>query len=214
MPKLPDPPWGRVYADVKLTMPGLTDAVFWNMVYQVLNDFFDRTNIWTEEAPMNVEPNVLSYNITLTKFGIPNRLMLVYNPAYSPPDKQWVQGGVGMMKPGVITLRYAPSEAATWSAVVAKTLSTVGSDGIPDIDPSDWWIIDKYADGFMYGIMGRLQLSPAKTYSNAKLGASNWQTYVAERSKARTDALKANVFGGQRWMYPQSFATTTRKGWT
>lgn len=206
-------PWARVYNDVKMQIPGVVDVVLRQMTLQVIDDFFDRTNIWTEEVPIVVDPSTTVYPFTLAKKGTPNRLMLLYDPAMANPDKKWVQGGVQMDVPGVITLRYAPSSMTTWNAVIAKSRNQPDSEGYPDMDPSDQWIIQKYSDGIHYGVLSRLQASPGKPYSNPKLGAQNWQIYVVERGKARTDALKSNVFGGQRWMFPQSFAVGTRKGW-
>lgn len=209
----PDPPnvWSRIYSDVKIQIPGVTDAVFKQMLYQVVNDFLDRTNAWYEEVPIAVSPASRTYPFTLTE-GASNRLMMLYDPLDASPDKHWVQGGVQLTNPYVIELRYAPSSAVTWNAMIAKTLDTVGSEGYPDFNTGAW-IIDKYGDGIHYGILGRLQMMPGKPYSNAKLGASNWQVYVTERGQARTDVLHSNVYGGQRWMFPQSFATVRRGGW-
>jgi hypothetical protein len=154
----------------------------------------------------------LVYPFTLQNKGMPNRLMLVYDPALTPA-RHWVQGSIEMTKPGVIQLMYAPSTATTWNAVVAKTADEVTTDGYPDLVSADEWIVSKYGDGLHYGVLGRLQTMPAKPHTNLKVGAANWQYYIAERSRARGDAAKANVYGGQRWMFPQSFATAMRKGW-
>jgi len=213
MPTVPSPPWDDIYKEVKVAMPGLTDAVFQQASYQVWKDFTDKTNLWTEEVPINVTPNVLSYQFTCVN-GQPNRLLLLYDPAQQDPDRKWVQGNVGMQVPGIITISYSPSMATVWNAVVAKIPVVRSSQNYPDIDTPSNWIVDKYRDGLVFGIMGRLQNLPAKTYSNPKLAMWNRQNYIAERSKARADGQKANVYGGQRWQYPQSFATTGRKGWT
>jgi hypothetical protein len=61
--------------------------------------------------------------------------------------------------------------------------------------------------------MSYLQSQPAKTYSNPKEAARNMINYVSQRGKARADATKGNVFGGQRWQFPQGYATIRRGGW-
>jgi len=209
----PTPPNKRMYDDVKMHIPGLTDAVYKQMLYHVMNDFLSMTNIWQEEVPIAVAPPETTYPFTVSHAGSPMRLMLLYDAATAGPGKHWVQGGATMRKPGVIVVPVAPNQAATWNAVVSKTLDTVGSEGYFDMEPDDWWILDQYGDGVIYGILGRLMHMPSKPYTNAKLAGEYWQTYVAERGKARTDALHANVYGGQRWSFPQSFATPHRKGW-
>lgn len=214
IPSAPSP-WVRLYADLKISIPGVTDAVLEQELFRCAKDFFDQTNIWVEDVPVAVTPNLLIYILTLAGKGAINRLLLVYDPAAASPDKRWVQGGIGMGYPGQITLRYAPSQAETWMATVAKTpVDPTDPQNYPDIDSSAYWIVDKYRDAFYYGTLARVQIQPSKTYSNPKMAGINMQQYIYQRGKARTDATKSNVYGGQRWMFPQDYATTTRKGWT
>jgi hypothetical protein len=207
-------PWQRLYNDIKIQIPGATDAVIKQELFRCAKDFCDQTNIWTEEVPFVVTPNVVSYTVTPAGKGAPNRLIVVYDPSYNYPMKNWVANGISMEVPGVINLMYSPASAANWVARYAKTpTDPVDADGYPDIDTGLVWIIDKYRDAFMFGTLARLQNQPSKTYSNPKSAAFNFQNYITQRGKARTDALKMNVFGGQQWSYPQGYASTTRKGW-
>jgi len=208
----PDP-WPRLFADVKIDIPGVTNAVFQQVLFRTWKDFCDQTNIWTEEIAVIVEPNRLLYPFQVTK-GTPNRLILVYDPKMAHPDKKWAQGGISMPAPGVLNLSYAPSTETPYNVVVAKTpLEPTDANNYPDMEPWDYWIVDKYREALYYGTLGRLQASPAKPYSNTGLASYNMKNYRTQVGKARTDAIKANVFGGQRWMFPQSFATVSRKGW-
>ena len=208
----PSSPWARSYNDVKMHIPGLTDAVHKQMLYHIMNDFLDRTNAWIEEIPIAITPPTKSYAFAPAHKGEINRLLVLYDPAQPNPPKKWA-GAATMYKPGVIELVQAPANAATWNAVVSKTLDTLDDSGYPEIEAADQWLISKYGDAFMYGVLSRLMAMPAKPYSNTKLAQQHWQTYVAERSKARTDQLKMNVFGAQNWAFPQEFATVSRKGW-
>lgn len=212
---VPHGPWARLYSDVKIDIPGVTSAVFQQAVFFVFRDFCEKTNIWTEEVPINVAPPDTVYPFTVAHLGFPNRLLLLYDPAQIDPDRKWVQGNISMQVPGIIRISYAPSSAATWNAVVAKIpKDPTTSENYPDMESSDEWIVEKYRQGLYHGVIGRLQVSPSKPYTNPAVGRANWQFYIAERGKARGDVQKANVFGGQRWMYPQSFAVSGRKGWT
>jgi hypothetical protein len=204
--------WSRLYDDVHTQIPGVTDAVFKQALYQVWNDFVDRTNIWVEEVSIDVDPSSLVYPFTIQHKGMPNRLLLLYDPAVTT-GRYWAQNGVEMNVPGVIKLLYAPPQA-TWNAVIAKTADETDETDYPALEPADEWIVNKYGDGMHYGVMGRLQAMPGKPYTNQKLGGANWQIYIAERGRARGDISKSNVYGAQRWTYPQSFATVSRKGWT
>jgi hypothetical protein len=211
---IPSPPWARLFSDVKIDIPGVTNAVFQQVLFRVWKDFCDKTNIWIEEVPIDVAPPVLSYPFTLALFGAPNRLMLLYDPTFPSPDRKWVMGNTNMQVPGIIQLAYAPSSAATWNAVIAKIpFDPTDDENYPELDPVDYWIVDKYREALYFGVLARLQASPSKPYTNPTLAQANLRQYSAERSKARGDVMKANTFGGQRWAYPQSFATAGRKGW-
>jgi hypothetical protein len=213
---IPAAPWDRLYADIKIVLPGPTDAVIQQEVFRTVKDFMDQTNIWLEDVPITGMPDIVSYPFALEGFGTPNRLMIVFDPALSPPnDQRWIQGGVSMRVPGIIEIMYAPSEQKAWMATIAKNvIDPTDANNYPEIDTEDWWIIDKYRDAFYYGTLARLQAQPTKPYTNPQAAGANYQQYVTQRGKARTDAVKANTYGGQRWMFPQSFATTSRKGWT
>lgn len=213
-PNITTTPWKRLYDDIKIQIPGVLDAVQAQVTFSLFKDFCDKTNIWQEEVAVPVLPDVITYPFVLLGRGQPNRLMMMYDPAQGSRDKHWVQGNVQMTVPGILTISYSPSTAATWNAVIAKTpIDPTMTDKYPNMEPSAYWIVDKYREALTFGILGRLQKMPGKPYSNSKEAKDNTQYYISERSKARTDMIKANTFGGQRWAFPQGFATTTRKGW-
>jgi hypothetical protein len=212
---VPNQPWERLYADIKIDVPGVTDAVLQQKLFQCAKDFIEQTNIWTEEVPITGMPNVTVYPFTLAGMGVPNRLMILYDPAISVPNNyRWVQSGVSMPIPGTIQVRYAPSTQVDWVAVIGKSITDPSdAEGYPELDADYGWIVDKYRMAFYYGTLARLEAQPAKPYSNPNLASAHNRLYITERSKARTDVLKQNTFGAQAWSYPQAFASITRKGW-
>lgn len=213
MPAPTNTPWTRLYSDVKISVPGMTDAVFRQELFRCVKDFMDQTNIWLETVPVDVVPDALVYDLSLAGFGMANRLQLVYDPA-AGPYKHWVQSGISMQAPGVIELVYAPSTATVWNAVVAKNIiDPVDAEKYPEIDPEWLWIIDKYRDAFFYGTLSRVESQPSKTYTNPTSAARNMLNYISQRGKARADAIAANTYGGQRWQFPQGYATIRRGGW-
>jgi len=212
---VPSQPWERLYADVKIDVPGLTDAVFKQKLFQVAKDFVEQTNVWVEQVPITGMPNVTEYPFTLAGMGTPNRLLMLYDPAISVPNNyRWVQSGVSMPIPGTIQVRYAPSTQTDWVAAVGKSFTDpADAEGYPELDDEYDWIVDKYRQAFYYGVIARLQSQPAKPWSNPNDARRNNQLYISERSKARADVLKQNTYGAQAWNYPQPFASITRKGW-
>lgn len=220
MPTPNNPDYSRLFNDIKISIPGAIDAVIYQELWRVVEDFLNETNIWQEEIPFQVSPQSRQYTITPVGKGHIERLLMVFDPANAAYDKRWTQQGIRFQPPDKVLLMYAPSTATTWMAAVAKNIAETDlppgdyATQLPVFKPSNIWILERYRDAFRYGTLGYLMMQPAKPYSNPKLGSFNWQNYVSIRGRARTDVLHANVYGGQRWMYPQGYATTARKGWT
>ena len=214
MPTPTTAPWDHLYNDIKIAIPGMTDAVLKQVLFQVVKDFTDKTNAWYEDIPIPVEPNVFTYQFAPADKGIPNRVLLLYDPAVGAnTEKHWASTRVEMPRPGILTVGYSPSDPATWGLIVAKTpIDPPTTDKFPDLG-AGIWIVDKYRDGLMAGVLGRAMAMPAKPFTNPALAKMYYQNYIAERGKARSDVAKGNVLGGQRWIYPQGWATYRRGGW-
>lgn len=215
-----NPDYVRLWNEIKSNVPSAIDAIIAQELWRTIEDFLSNTNAWVEEIPFTVQPNVLQYTVAPVAKGAIERLLVVYDPANAGPDKRWVHQGIQLQMPDQIKLAWAPSSAATWMAVVSKNISDADNppgdyvSQLPILGDTGKWIIDQYRDAFRFGTLGYLFMQVAKPYSNPKMGSYNWQNYVTERGRARTSILHANVYGGQRWMFPQAYATTARKGWT
>jgi len=208
-------PWTRIYNRIKTQIPACPDALLRQELFAIMVDFTQDTNVWIEEVPLAIVPNTTSYPFTVTN-GTPNRLMRVWRS--DDPVRHWADNGVTMRIPGVIELFRALSEPVSWTAAIAKACSNPQMTA--DVPPKDTgypaidsWIVDKYNDAIYFGTMYYLQRAPGKPFSSPKSAGENGAYYSSEKSKARNDFLKANVWGGQAWAFPQGFATISRKGW-
>jgi hypothetical protein len=209
-------PWTRLFQRIKAELPAAPDPLIRQEVYQLMIDFTQDTNIWLETVPIPVVPNVTSYSFTLDQ-GFPNRLMIVYDAATQPPYR-WADSNITMRVPGTIDLFRPPTVAANWNAVIAKVCNTDQMDtetppqptGYPEIDP---WIVDQYTDVVVTGTLAYMQRMPAKPWRDVQAAATNEAFYKSQKSQARVNNMRLNVFDGQIWRYPQGFSTITRKGW-
>jgi hypothetical protein len=199
----------RIFADVRKDLPSVADAVLRQELFRVLDDFTQYTNIWQEELPVAIQPDIATYILPTPTEGAISRLMFVYDSAQ--PVKNWAMSGIMMRVPGVMVLPRTLGNSATWNAIVAKRPTALGTDNYPIIDD---WIPDKYADTMGRGILARLQFEPQKPYSNPMLATANQKAYISGRSMARANDSHANVFNAQSWMFPQGWSTVTRKPWT
>ena len=71
-----------MFERVKSEIPAAPDDVLIrHQINATTIDFTTDTNIFIEEVPINVQPNVVQYPFILQHGGRPNRLMVVYDPA-------------------------------------------------------------------------------------------------------------------------------------
>src|SRR5262245_39781034 len=162
MPLPTNPDYVRLWNDIKSNIPAAIDSVIVSELWRTMEDFLDQTNVWVEEIPFNVEPNVMQYTITPSK-GVVDRLLMVFDPANASPDKRWTQQGLRFRPPDQILLAYSPSSMTTWSAAVSKNITdadlppdTPVAEQLPVFDPDHTWIIDRYRDAFRYGTLAYL----------------------------------------------------------
>ena len=217
-------PWTRIFNRIKTQIPAAPDAVIKQEIWSTMDDFTADTNVWVEEVPLAVTPDVTTYNINpLLHSGYPSRLLLVWNDLTNDPRDRyhWATGGITMRVPGILQFVDVPTTAASWVAAVAKTPSeervvlavppatTPTRTGYPEIDD---WIVNSNSDAIYYGTMNFLQRQPSKPYGNEKAARENGLIYQSAKSTARVNAMRGNVYGGQAWRFPQTFATQ-RKGW-
>ena len=209
-------PWTQLYIRVKTHIPGAIDAVIRQEIFAVMIDFTSSTNIWREEVPLHIEPNVLSYPFQVTA-GLPNRLMRVWK--VGDQFRNWADSSITMRIPGVIELWRAQNEAVEWTAQVAKACSTdqmtTGTPAVATGYPViDHWIVDKNIDTLFHGALAYMYRQPAKVYFNKEAAGANYVLYNSGKALARADDQRMNVYDAQAWNFPQSFATVGRKGWT
>ena len=210
-------PWTRIYNRVKATIPAATDAVIRQEIFAVMIDFTSDTNIWVEEFPFVTDPNTVDYVMPVIQ-GVANRLVLVYDAATEEPYN-WADNYITMRIPGTIHLTRSPTEAKNWVARIAKSCNTDKMDagtppkptGYPEVDD---WIVNQNNDAIYYGTLWYLQRQPAKPYRDPTAARENQLMYGSAKSQVRVNNMRQNVFGGQAWQYPQSFATISRKGWS
>lgn len=201
-------PWTRLYNNMKIAIPAVTEAVLKQEIFRVAVDFTQDTNLWTEDVDITFEPNVHNYEFEVDG-GSPYRLMVIYDPA--DPRKRWKAGGFSMAVPGIINCVYPPTQASAWKATIAKAVSDPAtSDSFPTLDA---WIVEKYNDVLYYGVLAYVMAQPKKSYSDPKEAARNLAGYLAGKAKARVEGIRMNTYGSQSWSYPQGWSTHSGKGW-
>jgi len=187
----------RIMNSVRVHLPGVLDDLLRLELFNVLDEFFRSTNVWREEITQRVTPGEREYELDLESSATIVRLLDVRSSTgtYIPATLE---------EPDVLLLRDEPSVAEDLTVTVALTVRTLTSEGYP-IAPA--WILKKHRDTFFEGLLGRMMAQPAKPYSSEKLAIFHTRRFRNGMAAARVEGARKNLYGGQVWRFPQSFAT-------
>jgi hypothetical protein len=194
----------RLMDNARIKLPGALDGVLQMEMVNVLNEFFNGSNLWYEDIPFQVTPtsdsyleNPAAWTYTIVPSqGQINRLMWVMTSESLPVP-------VGMPIPGELILGRQPSQADTYTARVALVLGDQTTrEGYPDFPD---WILSKYYPDLLDGILGAMMGQLAKPYSNPQLAQFHLRRFRSAISLAKVEAQHENVYRGQSWRFPQNF---------
>jgi hypothetical protein len=205
-----------------------------------LREFFRRTNIWLFELPIYIINTTNDYVLNTCQNATVIRLMGLDKPAYPLPEPiEYVPGyppqflnyssvipnfstqnpyprapregallTAGTKCP-ILRIFWNPGSPDVWIALLALSVADpVDGRGLPTEMPD--WIIEKYFDYIAQGVAGKLMLSPNKPYSSPKLAEYNMRKFHEGVGLARTENRHLFVYGGQRWVFPQTFGVPTK----
>lgn len=195
----------RLMDNLRIKLPGALDSTIQLELFSALNDFFQQSSIWTENLTFVAQPtsdtylqnpDAYTYEVVPT-MGAIVRLMSVV-------DSNNFSQAASMDTPGYIVLAYAPSTANTYTANVALTVTDPTTrEGFPEFPA---WILNKYGNEIMDGVLSRMMSQVAKPYSSPQMALFYGKKFQAGISRAYVESLHGNVYRGQNWRFPQTFA--------
>jgi hypothetical protein len=193
------PDINRLMDNARVNLPGALDGALQTEFFNVINDFLEKSNLWTEDIAFPVTSvNVRGTTTEITpSAGAINRLMYVL-------DGDGCQRRMTMSEPGVLLFVDVPNVAATWVARVAKTvIDPIPTSGrLAGFPQAPGWILTKYNNGLLSGLMGNMMAQVSKPYTNPKLSLLHMRKYGQALSHARAEARHQNLFSGQTWRFP------------
>lgn len=187
----------RLMDNLRIRLPGATDEVLKLEYFSAMDQFFGASNIWTEDVDFAVTNDNKTYYVTPT--GVANilRLMGVVN------SNGTVVAAL-MKTPGEITLVNYPNQADTYTLQFALTVKDpVTREGYPEYPD---WILEKYGVDIIDGVLGRMMSQIAKPYSNERMAIYHMKRFQNTMAMAKVEAQHRNVYRGQSWRFPQTFA--------
>lgn len=220
----------RLQDMVRLSTPGALDGAIRLEVYNVLKEFFQRSDAWLLELPVYIVPHICDYQLNPCQNVAINRLMGLGrsdNPqavfSYVPmcPPQFYAAGGTTtsaeLQNPMFRSHREAvllnagakmpimrivdnPSSNETWIVTVALTPCDP-VDSDGFVDPPDW-VMEKYLRGIASGVISALMLQPGKPYSSLPGAQFHGRKFNEAVGLARKEVRHMFLFGAQRWNFP------------
>jgi hypothetical protein len=225
----------RLQDMARIAAPGALDGMIRMETFNVLKEFFQRTDAWLFEMPVYIVPQINDYQLNPCAGAVINRLMGLGrsdNPnaifSYAPmcPPQFFTASENGALyeaqnplfrspRNGVLLnagarnpiLRIVenPSANEIWVAMVALTPCDP-TDQDGFTDPPDW-VMEKYLRGIVSGVVCALMLQPGKPYSSLKGAEYHGRKFNEAIGLCKTEVRHMFTFGGQRWNFPQGWNT-------
>jgi hypothetical protein len=195
----------RLIKNARVSLPGSLDDAILLEFFNVMDQFFRDSGVWSEDIGFSVlanDPVGTVYAIDPLGVSYIVRLFSVFNG-------QGQQHAAIMEIPGEVTLLTPPGYDGIFVAsVMLSVADPVQEDRLPEFPE---WVLQKYSQGILHGLLGRMMAQPAKPYTNAQLAAAHLGAFRKTISVASTESIHLNVHGAQSWIFPQSFSTRSRR---
>lgn len=209
----------RLMNAIRPLLPGALDSQIQAVMFDIMDEFFQFTNVWQETIPVEAVVNQQEYDIAPVGVSDIVRLMYVWvhdDPQANADDNKVFRRPIAadMRIPGLLRIimpvTSLPFDDFMFHAVVSlKCKDPADKDGFPIIPQ---WILDKYRRDFVDGIVGQLMAQPAKTYSNQTMAVYHKRRWRNAMTGCRIEVNRWNTYGAQAWRYPQQYRTTPRHG--
>lgn len=200
------PDLNRLMDNARVKLPGALDAALKMELFTVMKEFFEGSNIWEEDIPFDVtvtslsratNPEAYTYEIVPTEGSI-IRLIQIKDSGGIPQHGE-------MTVPGTIILTTSPNTAQTYTATVSKTVTDPTTRQNYPVFPA--WVLTRYFNEILHGLLAHMMTQIAKPYSSPTMGQYYMRSFTAGISRANNEHSHGNILGGQRWRFPQNFAT-------
>ena len=207
----------RLLDTVRANAPGAMDGNVRLELFQVVNEFLQRSDIWHEEVELTTSNQSFFYEMPFfMNGGQINRLMWL--EGQRPPQTSTFQRGTprrGYLErtgsQAILKIDFLPANAEVWRAHFAMSVvDPTDNNGLPILPV---WIVSKYFDGLTSGVLFRLMMQPSKPYSNPKLADLHGRKFEEAKSLAKKEARAGFTFDGQRWTFPQTFRSGSQRMW-
>lgn len=195
----------RLMDHARIRLPGALDAAIQMELFAVMNEFFQSSNIWYEDIAFAVTPTTATYleNPEAFTYAITPLLGSIVRLVGVVDSQGYPQKAV-MPVIGQVILVYSPNVAGTYTARVSLSVTDpVTLEGYPEFPD---WIMNKYGSDILEGVLGRMMSQIAKPYTSPAAAQFHMKNFKQAVGQAKVEASHQNVYRGQNWRFPQTFA--------
>lgn len=202
---------------VKLT--GASDTGIQQELWGVIKEFLQDTNSWIEHQKLLVTAGVQQYTVAPRTGGQIVRLIGVMDGNRIPVAASMPNLGtleihrrIDISSVDIPPENHTTASNHPWRFAVVKNIAFPQTKDLLPIAPA--FVLQVYSQAIIDGVLGKMMLQQAKSYSNNSLGMYHMKRFRDEIGIARNDVWNQNVQGGQRWAFPQQFATRSQRNFT
>lgn len=204
----------RFMNQVRVRLPGASDAGIKGELFEVFSEFFEDSNSWTETLTVPVlasNPPTLNvlYSLLPQYGGRIIRLIGAWDAnsipqaAFLPQQDQ--DGGPATMQ----LVNYVTTNQNFTVAVIKNTCLPTSHDMIP-VAPE--WLLPRFGRYILDGILGKMMSQPGKSYTDDKKSQYHLQRFRVGIAMAKTQAERQFTMGAQSWRYPRQYRSHGQRG--
>lgn len=206
-----DPAIARLMENARMRLVGSTDTTLQYELFNTMDDFFKGSNTWQEDIDVTIpgmDPIGTVYQLVPDAPALIDKLMWVFEVPPSSTIGRGQEITAAMNTPGEMVLQLQPSSNAVYRATVALTVQDpVTRDGWVTFPA---WVLAKYRNVILDGLLGKMMSQPTKPYSNTQLSVFHMRRFNIKVGAARTEQQRNNKYRQQAWRFP-GFAHGTQK---
>lgn len=203
----------RLMNNARSRLAGATDGVLQQELFNTMDEFFKKSNVWNEDIELTIpggDPANTVYQLAPEAPAQIDKLLWVFQK----PTQTSIGRGPGvnaaMSIPGELTLRLQPSSSVVYIVTVALTVAD-------PVDRNNYvqfpaWVLAKYRDTILNGLLGRMMTQPNKPYTNTQMSVFYMRKFVQETAAARVEWTRNNTYRAQAWSFPGGFSGGTQRG--
>lgn len=184
----------RILDSARSRLPGAIDSQVLFELADVLNEFFRISTCWRETVDVSFIDGVREYE--LFSDDLPARVvsLLEVRNADDVPVR------AVMADPSTLQLAFDATPGIYSISVVLTVGNKLNNETYPRFPQ---WVADTYGDVIADGVVGRMAAMPAKPFSSPNHAAFYTRKFRQGAQMARIQTNRANLVGGQRWLYPR-----------